>query len=495
MTREYPRVMLYIAVSLLLIVPLVWLAQNSKVQAMLPWLAGSVANVTNRLQPAENKVPEYRAELIGQSHTNLRIQADEELRIWIDFKNTGTKAWKNDGEREFIALNTSNPQDRESLFRTAEWEYKPNTHTYRPGRMSHGYVEPGDVGRFYLHLHAPDKPGTYTENFKLVSEWREWVGGGEIAVTITVTPSQRVASPAKRGDWLRVGVHKPDNASDPIKISANGAFEVRDSQNNLIALYNQNEVVSVQYLGGKYRLRGPATPGGEYNPTGWQQEVMSYLRFIPKNQAVLKVVSLEERPPWNNVFNYNRFLGDLYVRHAEKTGNTWVINQVPMEAYLRGTHEVSDYDQKEMIKAFIVAERSFAQNLIDIGGKYYNGNFDISRWATDQVYHGYNYELQSPNISQAVNETAGEMITYDGEVVTTPYFTQSDGKTRSNEEVWGSVKPWLVAVDDPGCAGEEMYGHGVGMSGKGVKYFAEEGKNYREILGHYYRGIVLNKAY
>lgn len=495
MTKEYPRLLLYIAVSFLLIVPLIWLAQNPTVQSILPWLAGNVGEITGRLQPAEDKVPAYQAELVGQSHTRLRIQEDEELRIWVDFKNTGTENWRNDGEREFIAINTNNPQDRESLFRTAEWEYKANTHTYRPGRMSHGEVQPGDTGRFYINLHAPNKPGTYTENFKLVSEWREWVKGGEIAVTITVGPSRRVAVPAERGDMLRVGVHKPDNASDLIKISANGPFEVRDAQDKLIALYNQNEVVSVQYLSGKYRLRGPAAPGGKYSPAGWQQEVTSYIRFIPKDSAILKVVNMEERPAWNNVFNYNRFLGDLYVRHAEATGNTWVINTVPIEAYLRGVHEVGDYDPKEMQKAFVVAERTFAQNIINIGGKYYNGHFDVSRWAMDQVYHGYNYELQSPNLTQAVNETAGEMVTYKGEVVATPYFTQSDGHTRSNEEVWGSVKPWLVPVEDPGCAGKEMYGHGVGMSGTGVRYFAGEGKSYREILGHYYQKTKIKDYY
>ncbi|NQV12703.1 MAG: hypothetical protein HQ530_00170, partial [Parcubacteria group bacterium] len=306
MTKEYPRVMLYIAVCFLFIIPLIWLAQHPRIQNVLPWLAGNVGEITNRLQsvspaggPAEDKTPAYQAEWVDQSHTHLQIQEDEELRIWVDFKNTGTEAWQNDGESEFIALNTNNPQDRESLFRTAEWEYKSNTHTYRPGRMSHSQVEPGDVGRFYINLHAPNKPGTYTENFKLVSEWREWVQNSDVAVTITVSPSQRVAIPAKRGNWLRVGVHKPENASDPIEISANGPFEVRDAQDNLIALYNQDEIVSVEYLNGKYRLRGPAAPGGEYSLTGWQHELSSYVRFIPKDQAILKVVSMEERPSGN----------------------------------------------------------------------------------------------------------------------------------------------------------------------------------------------------
>ena len=487
--------MLYVAVILLLAIPLVWLIQHPKTKELLPWISASVGSLTTRLQLAEDKIPDYKAELVGQSYAAVTIQEDEEIRIWVDFKNVGTKTWYNDGEREYIALNTTNPQDRESLFRTAEWEYKSNTHTYRPGRMSHQVVEPGDTGRFYINLHAPQKPGTYTEHFKLVSEWREWLEGSDCTIQVTVSPTRRVALPAQRGDWLKVGVYKPDKATDPIDISANGPFEIRDTQNNLVALYNQNEVVTVRYHGGVYSLQGPAAPSGVYNPEGWQQDISSYLRFIPKDQAVMKVMSIGEYTAGNNAFNYNRFLGDIYIRYAEKTDNTWVINAVPMEAYLRGLHEVSNYHSKEMIKAFVVAERSYAQNLYNVGGKYKNGNFHISRWATDQVYHGYNYELQSPNISQAVNETVGQMVTYNNEVVMTPFFTRSDGQTKSHGEVWGIDRPWLQSVADPCCNNDELLGHGVGMPGKGVKYFAEEGKGYREILQYYYQGVKVRDYY
>ncbi len=37
------------------------------------------------------------------------------------------------------------------------------------------------------------------------------------------------------------------------------------------------------------------------------------------------------------------------------------------------------------------------------------------------------------------------------------------------------------------------YGHGIGMSQHGAKYLAERGRNYQEILGHYYHGAKLLK--
>ena len=38
-------------------------------------------------------------------------------------------------------------------------------------------------------------------------------------------------------------------------------------------------------------------------------------------------------------------------------------------------------------------------------------------------------------------------------------------------------------------------GHGVGMSQYGAKGMAQEGKNFKEILKHYYTGVELKSAY
>ena len=38
------------------------------------------------------------------------------------------------------------------------------------------------------------------------------------------------------------------------------------------------------------------------------------------------------------------------------------------------------------------------------------------------------------------------------------------------------------------------YGHGVGLSQAGAQYLAQHGKNYQEILLHYYPGAALTPA-
>ena len=105
-------------------------------------------------------------------------------------------------------------------------------------------------------------------------------------------------------------------------------------------------------------------------------------------------------------------------------------------------------------------------------------------------------EMRSSYTVNAAEETYGEVVTYDGELIKTPYFSQSDGRTRSAEEVFGwTHTPYLQSVDDPYCEGLEMRGHGVGLSGCGSKGAAENGKTYLEILKYYYLGVEIETIY
>lgn len=53
-------------------------------------------------------------------------------------------------------------------------------------------------------------------------------------------------------------------------------------------------------------------------------------------------------------------------------------------------------------------------------------------------------------ISAAVDETADEVMTYNGEVISAVFHSTSSGKTESSKDVWGGDRPYLVSVDSPG---------------------------------------------
>jgi SpoIID/LytB domain protein len=124
-------------------------------------------------------------------------------------------------------------------------------------------------------------------------------------------------------------------------------------------------------------------------------------------------------------------------------------------------------------------------------GMPYDGSDDP---AIFQRYLGYGVEVRSPNFVNAVKETEDIVVTYNGELVKTPYFNQSDGRTRSAEEMWGwTHTPYLQSVDDPYCKGLSMSGHGVGMSGCGAEGMANDGEGYEEIIKYYYQGVEMEK--
>ncbi len=101
------------------------------------------------------------------------------------------------------------------------------------------------------------------------------------------------------------------------------------------------------------------------------------------------------------------------------------------------------------------------------------------------------------NARQAAQETAGEVLTYGGQVLSTcSYSASNGGRTVSSEERWGGARPWLIAQDDPwdlAATGGKKTGHGVGMSQAGIKYAAKLGVGYRDMLAFYYPGTELTQ--
>ena len=164
----------------------------------------------------------------------------------------------------------------------------------------------------------------------------------------------------------------------------------------------------------------------------------------------------------------------------------------PFELYLRGLAETSEISPFEYQKALHTAARTYANYHIRRNTKH-GGVFHIDA-KYDQVYRGYGAEARSPSITRAVNETRGKIVTYNGELAITPYFSRSDGRTRSWGEVWygGSNYPWLVSVPVPWDeeAGRTLWGHGVGLSATGALDAANDGWGLRahsQIFLHRYR--------
>jgi len=90
------------------------------------------------------------------------------------------------------------------------------------------------------------------------------------------------------------------------------------------------------------------------------------------------VASWQRIPSWDTAkkYNDNLFRGKLIVRN--EGGNLLLINEIPIEDYLRGMGEMSESDAKshpEKSKSIIVAARSYALYYADLNLPYRQRKF------------------------------------------------------------------------------------------------------------------------
>ncbi len=234
----------------------------------------------------------------------------------------------------------------------------------------------------------------------------------------------------------------------------------------------------------------------------WQGSV---IRIIPEGEVdekVLKIVNYANRPAWNTKLNDNKFRGVSEFRIVD--GKMRLINELGIESYLLGLAEVPDSEHIEKAKTIVVAARSYAyyySNGHGRGLKYKGKPYHLNDSPeSSQKYLGYGFEMRSSLNKKAVLATKGETITWFDYDVVIPYFSESDGRTRTPREVWGWSRfkaPYLTSVDDSFCKGGEgkLWGHGVGISGCGASGMAEIGYTYEEIINYYLKGIEIVEKY
>ena len=120
------------------------------------------------------------------------------------------------------------------------------------------------------------------------------------------------------------------------------------------------------------------------------------------------------------------------------------VNHVNLEHYLYSVlgAEMSPSWPLEALKAQAVAARSFALHKRSSGTTVY----DVTNTTSSQVYKGIETEAQSTH--QAVNATAGQVMTYGGKVILAAFHSSSGGHTENVEDIWTQPLPYLRGVAD-----------------------------------------------
>jgi len=299
-------------------------------------------------------------------------------------------------------------------------------------------------------------------------------------------------------------------------------------------------------------------------------------------------VQIEQEKPIRVVISGKDPVVNLYDHYSKK------LITIDLEEYVIGVvaAEMPASFELEALKAQAVAARTLAAyKMKALGGKgcgKYEGADVCSEFSHCQAWipdsqmrknWGKSYEDNLQKIKQAVYQTWGEIMTYNGKPIEVFFHSTSNGKTENVEEVFSASLPYYDVVESPGdkngpnysasvsftvdefirkfenkygksnltrnnikdqikilsytesgrvkeimiggikikgtdfrnlyglnstdfelhFEGDKIiiktrgYGHGVGMSQVGANYMAEQGKDYRQILNHYYQGIEIEK--
>jgi stage II sporulation protein D len=157
--------------------------------------------------------------------------------------------------------------------------------------------------------------------------------------------------------------------------------------------------------------------------------------------------------------NSRRYRGAvvLYLRTGDSGKELLLLNELDLESYLYGVVPAEmPFDwPPEALKAQAVASRTYAFKKLQ-EAKMNSLPFDVDITVSDQVYRGYEGEKESTN--QAVDLTRGEVLTYQGELITAAFHSCSGGYTENNENVWkGTPVPYLRGVPSPGEEGSKYF--------------------------------------
>lgn len=173
-------------------------------------------------------------------------------------------------------------------------------------------------------------------------------------------------------------------------------------------------------------------------------------------------IDIENEEQKNNSYKYQRF-GTIKLLHT-KTGD---IEELPIDMYLYNVVSAEmpvDYEIEALKSQAVVARTYTIYQISNSKGKHEGADIcddsnccqawiskedRFARWEEGKRETNWN------KIVEAVNSTAGKVITYDGKPIDAFFHSNSGGKTEIPVNVWGGTEfPYLQSVE---TAGEDAY--------------------------------------
>ena len=187
----------------------------------------------------------------------------------------------------------------------------------------------------------------------------------------------------------------------------------------------------------------------EYNYTGDKMKKLIITTLIVLIIPLITIIILKPKE-----IKEKKYIKENNVIVRVKRNNKNKIEKIPLEKYLIGVlaGEMPVSYDIEALKAQAVAARTYTINKIE---QNKNKEYDVVDTTDDQVYKDEeelknawkeNYQTNKNKILEAIKETRGEYLTYEGKPIHAFFFSTSSGATENCKDVFGENLPYLVSV-------------------------------------------------
>ena len=133
---------------------------------------------------------------------------------------------------------------------------------------------------------------------------------------------------------------------------------------------------------------------------------------------------------------------------------------IPIEDYVKGVvaAEMPSEFNIEALKAQALTARTFVVTKLKNPSANLPDQAVVTDTIQDQVYKdqaqlkkawGEDYDKKFARIEEAVQATAGQILTYEGNPIYASFFSTSNGYTENSEDYWENKAPYLRSVESP----------------------------------------------
>lgn len=312
-----------------------------------------------------------------------------------------------------------------------------------------------------------------------------------VVPAVLVLPFMEDRAGGKLGEELQQ--EAKDAAAGP---SADSAVEVAVYRT---ALSKTEKLALDEYLIGVVAAEMPA----EFELEALKAQALSARTYYVKQMMSPNKVGVPEGAQLNDTTIHQVYLNKQELQKQWGVDYKWKIKKIT-EAVKATDGQVLTYEGAPIDATFFSTSNGFTEN----SEEYWANAFPYLRsvespWDLESPkFHSQTVKTvqdveaklgvklpNSPDIGNVISRTAGNRVAkidVGGKVLTGKEVREKLG-LRSSDFSW-VLKGNNVVITTEG------FGHGVGMSQYGANGMATEGKNYKEIVQHYYKGVEISAA-